>query len=391
MNPLYEWLKVNDFWITPTTTVKPITHLFMNGGKAHVPDVALSKFYQVYANTLGRGVTQYVVETRAYIFRLFMDLDIRLTGPEMDDVQLRNVCKKLAACVSAHFNNPDTHVVVCTTPVREDGCSHVYKQGVHLYWSNVFLTASKALALRKVCVQGCKEAFGEKMFLNDWEDVIDASVYKGSGIRLIGSSKPKTPAIYMPSYILHKDATVSPVPHPENDLVHWLHATSVRRCDAPQNASPFVDATEEQAEYTMLQIDRHSDDDLQRCNPSMHKDVLEALVKALPKFYESPHIVSLFRTRSKGGKSNYKKELMQETTKYILGTSCRKCLNKRGVPHKSNHIYFVVTAAGVYQKCFNQKDTLEGRVFNTCKNFSSKVLPKIPEVVAIKWFDKPTK
>jgi len=51
-----------------------------------------------------------------------------------------------------------------------------------------------------------------------------------------------------------------------------------------------------------------------------------------------------------------------------------KCMNT-GRCHTSSGIYFVITPNGLYQKCHCIKDTMNGRKYDLCSKFRSKVIP----------------
>ena len=51
-----------------------------------------------------------------------------------------------------------------------------------------------------------------------------------------------------------------------------------------------------------------------------------------------------------------------------LRSSSRFCANL-GRPHKNNTVYFVLTRAGLSQRCFCKCDTTEGRAYGYCRDF----------------------
>jgi hypothetical protein len=66
-------------------------------------------------------------------------------------------------------------------------------------------------------------------------------------------------------------------------------------------------------------------------------------------------------------------------TSIIVGLKSKRCLNLdasiRDGKHTSNHVYIVISPEGVYQKCHNTSDSLEGRLTGPCSSFRSRMFP----------------
>lgn len=97
-------------------------------------------------------------------------------GGEGGDLSQCNKCK-------------DHHVPRTRTTVRK--CA-VVKSGVHLVWPCLFVTKEQALFIREMVIHAMRGVFGPRSVANlqnDWDDVVDNTVYCGSGLRMVGNCK----------------------------------------------------------------------------------------------------------------------------------------------------------------------------------------------------------
>ena len=158
----------------------PGTHVLMDGGILDVPLADTNAFYIEYISAVRRGRKVYVVEQKTDVFRFFVDLDYK--GPEaITDELLLEVLQKMCDVVPGRC-------VVARAPVREvDG---LQKSGVHIHWPDTFVTRQEALAHRTKILM---ELDGP-----EWSEFIDASVYGGSGLRMLWSHKKPTGEPYVP-------------------------------------------------------------------------------------------------------------------------------------------------------------------------------------------------
>jgi hypothetical protein len=63
----------------------------------------------------------------------------------------------------------------------------------------------------------------------------------------------------------------------------------------------------------------------------------------------------------------------------VVVLKCKRCLNLdtsvRDGRHSNNHVYIVITPEGVYQKCHNNSDSVDGRLNGPCSSFRSRTFP----------------
>ena len=64
---------------------------------------------------------------------------------------------------------------------------------------------------------------------------------------------------------------------------------------------------------------------------------------------------------------------------YIFYSQSKYCSNI-GKNHNSEHIYFKLNREGICQKCFCKCDTMDGRKYGFCKDYSSTIIPCTPHL-----------
>ena len=163
------------------------THLLLDGGKARVTPERQEEFFGRYVEAVSRGERVYVVERRTERYKMFVDLDFRADQPLSREYVLR-----IASTLQSVMESP---AYLCTSQckVLMDGI----KYGVHMIWPEVDVGDEGALMLRNRFISKLGEM--EEGGLFDWESVVDVSVYKGSGLRMLWSGKIEKCAHCSPS------------------------------------------------------------------------------------------------------------------------------------------------------------------------------------------------
>jgi hypothetical protein len=189
MATLSEWLRKKGFWVAGgQATHAPLTHVFLNGGKACVPSEARDDFLDAYAGIVasGRTNTLFAVERSGNTYRMFADFDVPLPSLSVmeGDALIRHILD------IAMDNLPDVlrvgHVTVCLRP------AHGGKVGAHLVWSDdLRVDDDQAAQARDEWVRACVlHSQGQRASVElDWDKIIDAAVYKKNGLRMPWSSK----------------------------------------------------------------------------------------------------------------------------------------------------------------------------------------------------------
>lgn len=168
------------------------THGIMSGlpcGAFKVPPNKEMDFLAAYQQDIMEGHRHYLIERRAgsAYFKLHCDFDIKRPDPLPDDVirsyiqhyiQIVRESYDSAVCPPAMFD-----CLVCLS--RTPG-----KVGIHPVFFNLLVTAAHAIDIRSRYISHMISLFGESTGgQNPWDDIVDISVYKKNGLRMLGSRK----------------------------------------------------------------------------------------------------------------------------------------------------------------------------------------------------------
>jgi hypothetical protein len=258
------------------------THVLMNGGILLVPDEEIQEFHRVYLETINSGTKLYVVEQKTERFNFFVDLDYK-AKEKLSDGDLYQFCDIIHSAIGV-----DRKFYVARAQPRplKDG---LIKSGVHIHWPGLVVTKTRALQLRTKII----EELGE----GPWEQIIDASVYGGSGLRMLWSHKKPSGDPYIPRDL--------------PKTVETLNLMSIR-----------VTGEDAQASKDLIEVDGLS-------------EFIRRSIKG------QDHIRSV-------------KVRRHEHDGWFLQTDSTYCENI-GRPHKSNHIWFNIRAGRISQRCFDEE------------------------------------
>lgn len=165
---------------------KSITHVFLDKGSVSVPESKLSKFYECCAWNICHGLPISVVEQRSIIFKMFMDLDY-ITEEPLNITQITEIVQYIQQVLvsvldTKYENNLNCFVSVSPPKEMDNG---TYKNGIHMNWTNLFVDKLLARKIRDIIIQKLNLDTPEY----PWSDLIDESVYVGSGFRMLFSDK----------------------------------------------------------------------------------------------------------------------------------------------------------------------------------------------------------
>ena len=295
-----------DRWRVPKG---PGTHVLMNGGILNVPDDEVHEFYQACVDTIQSGTKLYVVEQKTDGFKFFVDLDYKAPEKLADD-DLLQFCS-----IIHHAIETTSRCVIARArprPVSEG----LIKSGVHIHWPDLVVTRTQALNLRTKIVMSLSRDFPF-----DWDKVIDASVYGGSGLRMLWSHKKPTGDPYTPWRQLDGSRTFSK--EPSADI---LDLFSVRTSGDDQETKTLEN--------------------------------VEPLQCFIQKYLEGQETTRV------------KKVQRHENDGWFVQTDSTYCENTHR-KHKSNHVWFSIHSGRISQRCFD----------DDCREFKGRehILP--PSVV----------
>ena len=348
-----DWLRK---WM-PKDKRSTATHLLLSGGKVNVLDQQHGLFLNEYANAVARSERLFVVETRTPVFRLFVDFDFK--PPPSSDVI--DAALQSASRVAGYYFDATSRAIV----LRKDRDA-VDKVGVHMVWETIYVTTTLANTFRTHLVSKLVDACPDV----DWKEVVDASVYAGSGLRMPWSSKTDASGVYVPSSTCSPDGTLEPVPDIKTaaDIRAWIRCTTIRTPDATPTRSCVV--TSEDAAAPESQDDGDAVHAGPRENLTQHTELLARIHATLPPAFAGQQFTGMHRFGD---------------FCVVLRSSSKVCGNKGFTEHTKNTVYFVVLKKGyAYQRCYCRKDVVrDGGV--TCTDYTSDPWAVPPDIVESLW------
>ena len=200
------------------------THRLLTGGCLAVPDQMAAVFRAKLAEDMRLGTMPCLMEVHSMVFPMFVDLDLKLPVETLDDVALELLAATMNRQLSRFYAGraEPFRVLVCTkssptaaaapaaaaSATTTGAARPLHKHGVHLHWPEVRVNYERAIEIRLSMVEGLHRVFAPCAEVEadgvasagpspaallgdvvvDWDDAVDASVYKG-GLRLLGAPK----------------------------------------------------------------------------------------------------------------------------------------------------------------------------------------------------------
>ena len=365
-----EWCKSHGFF---EKNPNP-SHVFMDGGVLSVPFDRLNDFYKKYVECIHLNEKVYLVEQKTVdAYNFFVDLDYKDDDP-MTIEEIQRVCKFICDKVSKHGGKD---ALVCVSKPKSVG--DLIKTGVHINWPNFPVNRSSALALREHVINTLTLVYGSK----DWNEIVDLSVYgsserntRGSGFRMPFSHKwvthracngkgcaacnrvgKETQSEYLP-VLMYKHGPLSMFqkisPEPTVEIMEM--ATLRSECTEP-NVIEGARQMKTEGDFTANQTKNELKDP------------------------ETCALLETFIRKNMQGQAHARiKNIYKEKNSYLVATTSKYCENtKRN--HGSNHVWFHVLGDTVSQKCFCRCETMRGRFYGFCKDFSGRRHQLPPTIV----------
>jgi hypothetical protein len=281
----------------------------MDGGILQVPFEQLEEFYTECVHSIRTGTKLYVVEQKTDVFKFFVDLDYK--GPEaLPDEAILELVNVM-------------HTVVqkgqcCIARAAPRNVDSLVKTGVHIHWPDVYVTRSEALALRTRILLELPDD-------PEWSRRIDASVYGGSGLRMLWSHK-REKGVDSDPYVPWRDLDgnrFDPVPTAEILKLFAL------RTDKVSSEAVNIEIT---------------------CAP------LERFIRKNMKGQE---------------RANVRRVMRKGQDKIIVQTDSKYCERIQG-EHKSNHVWFGIMNGRICQLCHDDECNMISAEKNKSKKINSK-------------------
>jgi hypothetical protein len=431
--PLIDWLKKRGYWV-PYSNIdnggkkQPLTHVFLNGGKASVPDSARREFNEKYVDSLLSGHDQFAVErTVGDVFKMFVDIDIKspqmtISSPHDDGgrangytaavqkTSKEDFVKEVAFTVLKHMPLSKTCGATLsfrvandktkkrkradgegegegkeqssTSPNRHIPLGDDNKQGAHIVWEGQ-VDKIEAIKLRDACVNECR-AIDASI---DWDAMIDAAVYRNNGLRMIFSKKKDSPSYYKPAYdwnattqSMNEVATCGDF---RTDMVNRVSTNSIHvpalvpaapaldpdhfSTDFPTTESKYSNESGAASSYATFGV-RKGDgvvhEEDENSVEQFGAETRSELRALLPPPYKSAKITGVKEMQHKPG--------------YVVYLDCRFCRNYQK-DHRSNRVFLMIDQKGIHQCCFCTCDTVSERLYGKCKDVRVRLTTKIPK------------
>ncbi|PNG99468.1 hypothetical protein TSOC_014752 [Tetrabaena socialis] len=326
MAALKAWLRSEGMWLYAGHMGSEImSHVFLDGGKASVPMDRMDEFFGEYGKCLASGDIPCAVERLAAAasgeFRMFMDVDLKNFQGD-----LRETADQILQALPTKLDVGS--IVVC----RRQGTTMDDKDGLHVIWEEILVTSEQALKLLSVTVSNLIALFPSSLV--DWVAVMDGSVYKNSGLRMLFSAKGKNDSsTYVPWFVSEgsNNLTGRTSRTADGTDVTWLKRCSIIPSPASTTTMSRISEGDKGERAQRAKGKRERDRDIHDV-----QDVHDALDEVLED------------TAYAGCK--HSKIVRMSAECFIVCLESKFCYNI-GIEHKSNNAYLIVTPVNVKHAC----------------------------------------
>lgn len=415
---LNRWLCQNKYKTSPKDGSIKRSHLLLNGGNIFLPHEEYKNFLKLYSRDIILGVKHYISEVRTPIFNLFFDVDY-YDYHELSLESIKQLCRDIQYVISKFFEDQlDTYqrrliVSVCDdTKKYEQNGKILLKTGLHLHWPSIQLDKSQAFIIRSAILQYLENKNGVRGEGKlSWNEVIDESVFKGSGLRLIGT---------------RKCSKCSDCKNKKPQKDNCITCTSLGKTDDGRvyKFKFVLDGFNNEDMLLQKKFNNNFYELIKECSIRTNQEQPNISIINYPEWYEmNKYMPSKKGRKKKNNTENIKKnhsenfeehselkfrkkinpddirfqkltdflslwlpkEYNQEFTDlylcgdkedfYVLNTKDHYCMNKKD-EHSSNHIYYLITKEEIFQKCFSENISEFSNL--KCSEFKYKII-KISE------------
>lgn len=342
---LSSWLYKNNCFLTSASREKP-THLCLDGGKLNIPDKLMIPFFEMYMKGLDKNEKYYVCEcVSPTTIKMFCDLDF-LEDTQIENDAIIEICKIMYNVILFHFKD-SYNIIVCTSPPKT--IDDKVKIGIHLVWPDLVISLEMAYALSRLFVSALSKNKPDK----DWDKIVDKQVYSTS-LRMIYSckisNKKSEDRVYTPNFIVSLD-DVNFIDDTRLDKSKMLSLCSIRVFNKESAINPIetISICDKK-----VSVKKNTSVDTEVNGNATERLELFIRNQTIPQ-WNSPLI-----------------QVKKQASFYIAKIDSMYCMNIER-EHNSCGIYFCITEAGMFQRCFCKCDTLVGRKHGLCKEFKSQL------------------
>ena len=352
-NPLITWLYSCDKIVKNSDRL--VTHFMLDGGK-----LDLTRDYDTFQEIYAKNILEKncIVELKTDVFKLFIDFDVLST----EKIEMHKYIIDIQEIIKQLYETEALCIVTCADKnkkIKRDSVEYI-KQGFHLHWPEIFVNKEIAIKIRAIIVIRFTTMYGKVAgFFENWEKIIDKTVYGHNGIRLIGADKcnisdgiknyeNRVYVIY--SVYIGKVQDENVTHEYKTNTLKSLKDTSIR-CFEP-NITRHATLPEYESEEDTDE-EKSGFDIIKKSSP---------IYMAIQKFfinYATGYRVDDVRKIVK----------MKEKEIYIIESKSKFCQNIDDF-HSNNHIFFKLTAFGFCQRCRSERS---GN-FGCCRDYSSNLI-----------------
>src|SRR6056300_854058 len=338
---------------------KARSHVLMDGGVLSIPFDKLDEFCEQYVEAVKNEEKLFLVEQKTPTYNFFIDIDYK-DQVAMDLVYMKKMTRVICDKVKT-LGGRDCLICVAK-PKKTD--KDMIKTGVHMNWPGFVVDQKGAMNVRDHVIATLSSVFRNK----DWNQIIDLSVYKGSGFRIPWSYKKgkhvacngqgcqecDAGKVTEPPYLPIFRYTYGPVMCLMNTMSQDpsvdVFKDSIIRTEVTDVATiPPLDGKRKlEGSFTQAQMKDEFRDSETIAN-------LEAFIRAHMEGQANAHVTKIF---------THKKH-------FLVSTTSKYCENL-GRSHNSNHVWFHMVGGSISQKCFCDCETIIGRRHGFCADFRGR-------------------
>ena len=385
------------------TDERTLTHTLMDGrggGCVSVLDRDLEAFYAAYGADVSKGRPVFVVERRSPVFKMHFDLDLTSMHTESE---IDAALKTLVASVVG-FLPPDSKEARCIVCAVMDAARKERRTpGLHLVFPWLQVDTERALWVRSSVLAALrKEHAGLEA---DWDKVVDIAVLTSNGLRMVGSDKVRDcktcrnnreardfcadccrqgrlpeNKVYWPWRTYPEETTADLLRAVVANAAHAAHMCSTRvpqsraltsEFRVPEGAPPpsvrrkLSGAAARGGDGRDHALNEDDGGKIRlKSSPVELTDQLQTLLtEAFARVHPSYASLEVRQVdRLSGTRSG------QAYSVKVRGFGSRFCQNKM-CEHGQQTIYFIVTPAGISQRCFSRKNVVHPG--GLCENYAS--------------------
>lgn len=328
-NSLKKWFLDNNKY---TRDREKVTHYLLDGGKLNL-SLDFETFLDNYIKHFDEKTC--IVELKTNIFKFFIDFDI--LSIEIFDID--KYVKIIQDSIKDIYG--DYHLCIITAPdkILEKNKNSIvyYKQGFHFHWPTLDVDKDTALKIRQFLINKLTTLNGN-LKDNTWDSIIDDSVYKSNGLRIIGADKCKLiedkyfyeNRVYMLYSVYINSEKDEAKINEYNNLYKLLKDTSIR--SSSSSISEYINLLD----YETIEEKTDIDPTKIIINDTDPKNI------QIKKFFKNH--VFLYSV------SDIKTISQIKTDSYLIQTKSKYCQNIKK-SHTNNHVYFLLTTKGLVQRC----------------------------------------